>query len=79
MTFHNGRSVCKSLGLQVYGGTASGPITKIRACASAMAVPVILGQTELAPVNAGSWATYSPSGIELPDAIIVLPGLPLGL
>jgi hypothetical protein len=44
-----------------------------------MAVPVILGQTELAPVNAGSCATYSPSGIELPDAIIVLPGLPLGL
>ena len=71
--------MCEAGASNLNGGTASGPITKIRAGASAMAVPVPgSGSTELAPVNAGR-ADDSQSVIELPVHGRILPGLPLGL
>jgi len=77
ITFQNGSSACQGLGLQLYTGSSDGPITQICAGSGALAVPLVLGQLEVAPVTPGNCASYSAGVIDLPNAVIVLPGIGL--
>jgi hypothetical protein len=77
VTFQDGSSTCQGLGLQLYTGTPAGPIIEVCAGSGALAVPLALGQASLAPVTPGTCASYSSGALELPDAVLVVPGVGL--